>query len=280
MARLSKAVVLVMVLAFLPAFGSVERLFAPKADLWPRWQTHDPGSHETIDHAPWDVLLARYVHAGKTGVNLVDYRQFASADRATLVTYIDSLANVRISQFNRDEQLAYWINLYNAQTVKVVLDHFPVDSIRDIDISPGLFSRGPWGKDLVTVEGRKLSLNDIEHRILRPIWRDPRVHYMVNCASIGCPNLGTSAYRGASIDQALTEAAKVYVNDGRGVQISGGKVTVSKIYDWFIEDFGGSERAVIRHLQQYAAPDLRERLAAIGKLSDTRYDWSINAAVE
>ncbi len=280
MRRLSKAVALVSLLIFLPAFGSVERFFAPDADLWPRWQAHNPASRETIDHALWDALLARYVWPTSGGVNLVNYRTFALADRATLANYIDYLASVHISQFNRDEQVAYWINLYNAQTVKVVLDHSPVDSIRDINISPGLFTSGPWDKNLVTVEGQKLSLNDIEHRILRPIWRDSRIHYAVNCASVGCPNLRTSAYRGASIDQALNDAATAYVNDPRGVSIRDGKVTVSKIYDWFIEDFGGSERAVIRHLQQYAAPDLRERLAAIGKLSDTRYDWSINAAVE
>ncbi len=280
MNRLSKSAALVGALIFLPGFGSVERFFAPNADLWERWQAHDPASSETIDHASWDALLSRYVRPASGGVNLVNYREFSSRDRASLANYVDYLESVQISRFNRDEQLAYWVNLYNALTIQVVVSHFPVDSIRDIDISPGLFRDGPWDKKLITIEGQKLTLNAIEHRILRPIWRDPRIHYAVNCAAVGCPNLRTRAYRGASIDQALNDAATVYVNDPRGVSIRDGRVTVSKIYDWFIEDFGGSEQAVILHLQQYAAPDLRERLAAIGKLSDTRYDWSINAAVE
>ena len=280
MNRLSKAAALVGALIFLPAFGSIERFFAPNADLWERWQAHDPASSETIDHASWDALLLRYVRPASGGVNLIDYRGFIPEDHASLANYLDTLARVRISRFNRDEQLAYWINLYNALTIQVVLDHFPVGSIRDIDISPGLFRFGPWDKKLITIEGQALSLNDIEHRILRPIWHDPRIHYTVNCASVGCPNLRTRAYRAASIDQALNAAAKDYVNDPRGVSISDGKVTVSKIYDWFIADFGGSEQSVIRHLQQYAAPELRARLAAIGRLSHTRYDWSLNAAAE
>jgi hypothetical protein len=161
-----------------------------------------------------------------------------------------------------------------------VLDHYPVESIRDIDISPGLFATGPWDKKLISIEGENLTLNDIEHRIMRPIWRDPRIHYVVNCASIGCPNLRDRAYSGTEIDTALDRAATAYVNDPRGVSVVDGKVSVSKIYDWFIEDFGGSEGMVLRHLQRYAAPELAARLEAIGKLSDVHYDWSINLAAE
>ena len=167
MNRLSKAAALVGALILLPAFGSVERFFAPNADLWERWQAHDPVSRETIDHTAWDALLARYVRPTSGGVNLVNYREFSSRDRASLANYVDDLESVEISRFNRDEQLAYWINLYNALTVKIVLDHYPVDSIRDIDISPGLFRDGPWDKKLITVEGQKLTLNAIEHRILQ-----------------------------------------------------------------------------------------------------------------
>ena len=280
MKRWSKAAALVGALVFLPGFGSIERFFAPNADLWERWRAHDPASSQTIDHASWDALLSRYVRPASGGANLIDYRGFSLPDRASLAGYLDALARLPISRFNRDEQLAYWINLYNALTMQVVLDHFPVASIRDIGISPGLFRIGPWDKRLIAIEGQALTLNDIEHRILRPIWRDPRIHYAVNCASVGCPDLRPSAYRGASIERALNEAASDYINDPRGVSISDGQVTVSKIYDWFIADFGGTEASVIRHLEQYAAPELRARLAAIGKLSGTRYDWSLNAAAE
>ena len=146
-----------------------------------------------------------------------------------------------VSSLNRGEQLAYWINFYNALTVQVILDHYPTDSILDIKISPGFFSIGPWDKKLVTVEGEELSLNDMEHRILRPIWRDPRIHYGVNCASIGCPNLLTTAYTADNVDGLLTENAVAYVNHPRGASLQNGALTVSSIYDWFEEDFGGNE---------------------------------------
>ena len=99
------------------------------------------------------------------------------------------LSGVAIGGYAPDEQRAFWINLYHALTVRVILSHYPVSGIREIDISPGLFARGPWDRKLIPVEGVELTLNDIEHRILRPIWRDPRVHYALNCASLGCPDL-------------------------------------------------------------------------------------------
>lgn len=275
-----KSIFLLVTLAFLPGFGTIERLFAPSANLWPRWERNDPNSRESIDNTLWDNLLSRHVRTSDQGVNLVDYHGFSTGDRTMLADYITILSGVPISQFNRDQQLAYWVNLYNALTVRVVLDHYPVESIRDIDISPGLFATGPWDKKLISIEGENLTLNDIEHRIMRPIWRDPRIHYVVNCASIGCPNLRDRAYSGTEIDTALDRAATAYVNDPRGVSVVDGKVSVSKIYDWFIEDFGGSEGMVLRHLQRYAAPELAARLEAIGKLSDVHYDWSINLAAE
>ena len=272
-----KVSLLFVVLAFLPGFGSGERLFAPGQDLWDRWTAHDAQSTARIDHSVWTGLLRRFVKPGASGVNLVDYRGISGA-RSDLDSYISGLEATRISDFNRDEQMAFWINLYNAVTIRVVVDHFPVASIRDIDISPGVLSVGPWGKELVTVEGQKLTLNDIEHRVLRPIWKDPRIHYAVNCASIGCPNLKTKAWTADGLDAALDSAAREYVNNSRGVSIAGGDVTVSRIYDWFIEDFGGDEGGVIAHITRYASPDLARQIRGIGRLDDTEYDWTLNDA--
>ena len=126
-------------------------------------------------------------------MNRLRYGDVTKTDKGALDGYIARLEKLPISAHGRNAQKAYWINLYNALTVKVVLDHFPVKSIKDISLSSGLFGGlfggGPWEAKLATVEGEKVSLDDIEHRILRPIWRDNRVHYAVNCASIGCPNL-------------------------------------------------------------------------------------------
>jgi hypothetical protein len=266
----------VVAVVFCSGFGSGERLFAPSSNLWERWRAHDDANSEVIDHTAWDVLLRRYIVPGKAGITLFKYRAVSGDDRKSLADYVASLAAVPISKFGRSEQLAYWINFYNALTVKVVLDHYPVKSIRDIDISPGLFTDGPWDKKLVSVESATISLNDIEHRILRPIWRDNRVHYAVNCASIGCPNLQARAFTGSDMDPMLNKGAQEFVNSPRGVSIKDGLVTVSKIYDWFYVDFGESDDDLFRHLLKFAAPTIRERLKAIGNIDNVAYDWRLN----
>ncbi len=259
--------------------GSLEALFAPDPDLWPRWQERVKGSTLTIDHGTWDRLLGTYVSTGPDGVNRFAYGRVTPADRQALKSYLESLSAIRIGQYDRPEQFAFWVNLYNALTIKVILDNMPVETIRNVDIAPGLFSSGPWDAPLITVAGEPVTLNDIEHRILRPIWRDPRIHYAVNCASIGCPNLQTDAFTGANTAALLGAGARDYVNHPRGVAIEGDRLIVSSIYVWFKEDFGGSDAGVISHLRRYANPALNAALARHSRIDDHRYDWSLNAPV-
>jgi hypothetical protein len=167
------------------------------------------------------------------------------------------------------------VNLYNALTVRVVLDHYPVASIRDIDISPGLFADGPWRKPLITVQGEDVSLDDIEHRILRPIWRDPRIHYAVNCASIGCPDLQAEAFTAANTERLLEKAARDYINHPRGVRVDRSGVTLSSIYNWFASDFE-LDGGVLGHVRRYASADLRARLEGVETIDGYAYDWSLN----
>lgn len=262
--------------AFLLALFASPAVAAPKSKLWPRWSAHDPASTVVVDHAAWTRLLQAYTRPSDDGVVRFDYAGLAAADRPALDRYIARLAAVPVSTLNRDEQLAYWINLYNALTVQVVLDHYPVSSILKISISPGFFAIGPWGKKLVSIEGEEVSLDDIEHRILRPIWRDPRIHYGVNCASIGCPNLIDKAYTAHEVDTLLEANAIAYVNHPRGVALRGGTLTVSSIYDWFQEDFGASETGVLAHLREYARPELLRDLRLVFEIDSYDYDWSLN----
>jgi hypothetical protein len=255
-----------------------ERLFVPKADLWPRWQQHNPADTRTIDHGAWQAFVGRYVdtkHA--SGINRLNYRAVTDEDRRSLRDYLHRLEATAISTYNRREQLAYWVNAYNALTVNVVLDHYPVKSIRDIKLPAGLFSVGPWGAKLLTVEGEKLSLNDVEHRILRPIWRDPRIHYGINCASLGCPNLAGTAYTGENAQRLLTENAVAFINHPRAASFEGGRLVVSSIYDWFEADFGGNRSGVLAHLVQYARPALGNQLKTHDGPIDDRYEWALNA---
>lgn len=251
---------------------------APEAQLWPRWLSRDDASTAHVDHAAWDRLLERHVRAGDDGINRVAYAGFSGADRFALDGYVQALGATAISRYGADEQFAFWANLYNALTVQVVLAHYPVASIRDIDISPGLFAQGPWGKKLVSVEGEPLSLDDIEHRILRPIWKDPRVHYAVNCAALGCPDLPGEAFTAQRLETQLERAARGFVNHPRAARVDGGRLRVSSIYSWFKDDFGGSDAGVIAHLKRYAAPPLRSALDAIRGVNGHDYDWRLNGA--
>ena len=250
---------------------------APKADLWPRWNRHDAASTVKVDHSAWDRFLNRYlVTDHPSGINRIRYGDVTAGDRRLLDSYIERLQGTPVSPLNRDEQMAYWINLYNAATIRVVLDHYPVSSITKINLSSGLFSRGPWEAKLLEVEGEAISLNDIEHRILRPIWKDPRVHYAVNCASMGCPNLQNRAYTAANLEVLLDRGAREYVNHPRGVSVEGKKLVLSSIYDWFQEDFDGSEEGVLRHLRRHAAPELATELDNYSGRIGYAYDWSLN----
>lgn len=234
------------------------------------------GGRSRLDHAPWDDLLRRFVRAGEDGLNRVDYGRFRQEGRAALAAYLAALQAVRLARLAPPEQFAFWVNLYNAKTIDIVLDHYPVRSVRDIDISPGLFADGPWGRKVVAVEGVHLSLDEIEHRILRPVWRDPRIHYAVNCAAVGCPNLRPRAYVGAGLEAALDRAARDYVNSPRGVAIEGGRMILSRIYDWYAADFGSTLAERIEHLTRYAAPPLAAAIRRTGRVHGYRYDWSLN----
>lgn len=269
------ACMVLLVLTLAGNFSSA--LAAPQPDLWPRWERHDPASVQRVDHSAWGAFLGKYLVTGHhSSINRLRYATVTPADRRSLTEYLDRLQKVKVSGLNQAEQKAYWINLYNALTVKVVLDHYPVKSIRDIDISPGLFSDGPWDAKLLKVEGEKVSLNDIEHRILRPIWKDNRVHYAVNCASIGCPNLHPEAFTAENTEHLLEKGSREYANHPRGARIEGERLIVSSIYDWFQVDFGGSEQKVIEHLRRFSEPALEEKLKGVGSIAGYTYDWSLN----
>jgi hypothetical protein len=273
---LVRALALVVVGLASSGFGGLERSFAPKAKLWAKWQTHDAVATTSVDHASWQNFLDRYVRIDESGVARVAYGRVTSDDRDRLGDYIARLSAITVTALAPAEQTALWINLYNALTVDVVLDHYPVASILDIDISPGLFADGPWDKKLVAVEAERVSLNDIEHRILRPVFGDNRIHFAVNCASVGCPNLAPRAYLAATLDADLDTATRTYVNHPRGARVDGAGLTVSKIFDWYVTDFGGTEESVIRFLADHAAAPLAAALERRAGHLESAYDWALN----
>ena len=182
-------------------------------------------------NAPYNDFLKKYV-TQQNGINLVKYGSVTDADHKALKDYVNTLSNTDTSEFTEDEIFAYWFNLYNAETVNVILDNYPVKSIRKINL------KGPWDEPLLTVNGKKMSLNNIEHDTIRANYDEPRIHFAFNCASIGCPNLKMTAWEASTMDADLTKATQEYVASPRGVTVKDGKIIAAGIFDWYKEDFG------------------------------------------
>ena len=271
------AVLALLTMLWLPLGAALAQDRAPAFE---RWQRHDEGSAMQVDHQAWEAFLLNYLRAGPDGVHRIAYGEVGDRDRRALAAYVDGLADVEIAAYRRPEQMAYWINLYNALMVKMVLDHYPIASIRKIGRQRAGPQTGPWKRPLVVIDGVPLSLDDIEKRVLKPIWNDPRIHYAITCPAVGCPNLQPVPFSGSQLDRQLSEAAMAYVNDPRCIAIENGELHVSSLYRWNLQAFGGSERAVIQHLMAYAEPDLAMRLQSFDRLHGDRFDWRLNDVLE
>ncbi|AOS97913.1 hypothetical protein AUP74_02516 [Microbulbifer aggregans] len=238
-----------------------------------------------FDHRDWSELLARHVDVREGGkVSLVDYRGMAT-NRAQLEHYLDALARVPQAEYARwaeNEQLAFLINLYNAATIELILQRYPeLDSIRDL----GSWFRSPWKRDFIALFGRQYSLDDIEHGMIRADFTDPRIHFAVNCASIGCPMLRESAYTGSELNEQLEEQTQRFLGDRSRNRASENALELSAIFKWYRDDFARGWRghhSLSEFLYDYRqalglssrqARALQENKLAIRFLD---YDWRLN----
>jgi len=240
-----------------------------------------------FDHERWGRLLAAYVHPvndGKTTV--VDYQGLKS-NQQDLKRYLSALSSVSEAQFNqgaKQDQLAFLINAYNAWTVELVLTSWPdIESIKDL----GGFFSSPWSKEFVTLLGKTRTLDDIEHRLIRNSGRynDPRIHFAVNCASIGCPDLRAEAYDGSRLDQQLDEQTALFLEDRSRNRVEGDVLKLSPIFKWYREDFEKNwhgfnrlEDFLLAHANHLGLSD-----AMVKKLNNgdadiefLDYDWRLN----
>ena len=262
---------------------SVAVFAAAEPELIPFWEPSSEQSGASVDHSAWQTLLNAYIKTHPSGVNRFDYAGLKAATHslANLNSYLAALQSVDPRELARAEQKAYWINFYNALTVKVVTDAYPVKSIKDISESLlgklGRIFGGPWDDVHAKVAGLDLTLNNIEHGILRPIWKDNRIHYAGNCASYGCPNLSATAFTAENTEELLDAGSRAYVNHPRGVDfVDDDFLVISSIYKWYVTDFGGDEKSVINHLVKYADKALATRLRKFTGSVDYEYDWSLN----
>jgi Protein of unknown function, DUF547 len=235
-----------------------------------------PNGNGKASHSAFDAILQKYVTIDAAGYASVSYGALV-AQRAEVDAYVASLITIDPRQLSRSEAHAYWINLYNAKTLSIMLENWPVKSIRDIKLGGGgFFGRGPWSKKLMTIADTELSLDDIEHSIIRPIFNTPLSHYALNCASYSCPNLMPRAYTAANLKSQMQESATLYINHPRGISIENGEITASKIYSWYADDFGGKAK-LKDHWKEFASPQLAAEIDA-ANIGGYDYNWNANVA--
>jgi len=270
-----KKIITLLVIATVIGFAYFYQSNKTQSEIQAFWQSANDSNEAIIDHSDWQEILDAYVvEDDQTGINYVAYAEFEDDDLQLLQDYIASLSAIDPRQYSGDEQQAYWINLYNALTIQLILDNYPVESITKL--GKNLTSFGPWDDAATNVAGQTLSLNDIEHNILRPVWRDARVHFAVNCASIGCPNLQSIAYSSSNLDALLDKGAEEYLAHPRGMRFDGDTLVLSKIFDWYSEDFGTNENEVLNTLSTYAPQDVKEPLRTHAGPIEYEYDWGLN----
>lgn len=259
--------------ALLMVMASVNAAVSTDTSIW-TGSTED--SQIEIDHSQWQAILDAYLDdKHPSGVSRFDYAAVSSEDKDSLSSYLDSLQKVDPGSLNKGEQKAYWINFYNAGTVRVILENYPVKSIRNIRPQLLALSLGPWDHVYFSVNGEDLTLNDIEHGILRPIWQDPRLHFVLNCASIGCPNLSKSAFTVANVETQLESATEAFLTHPRAVSLDGDKLMLSSLFDWYASDFGNDQSEIFDFISDYS--DLDELSDDSQSVSvKYHYDWSLN----
>lgn len=234
---------------------------------------------QTFDHEIYHTVLQRHVDL-ESGT--VDYGAL-SEDRDELGDYLEQLGEASLQQLDADEQLALLLNAYNACTVELILEHYPdIDSIREIS--------SPWDQERCEVGGHTLTLDEIEHEIIRPLYRDPRIHFAVNCAAKDCPPLADFAYRGAEIDEQLRERTEAVLSDEQFVRVesralAADRLRYTRVMEWYEDDFvndsfeGHADTVpayIAEHTQNEQLSEFIENHDGDPPAAPLDYDWSLN----
>ena len=224
------------------------------------------GNGKAITHEAWNKLLKKHVDSK----GFVDYKGFIK-DSVALNSYLSMLStNVPGDSWSKEEKLAFWINAYNAFTVKLITDYYPIKSIKDIGSKIQIpFVNTPWQKKFIPMGDKKIKLDDIENNILRKDFEEPRIHFSIVCASISCPKLRNEAYEASKIEVQLTDQAKAFLSDPTRNKPSENKL--SPIFKWFGGDFEKNGNKKIDFINKYSPVKVDE-----SKVEYLSYDWGLN----
>lgn len=220
-----------------------------------------------VQHDIWNGLLKKHVRTD----GLVDYKGFVK-DSARLQQYLNILsASHPKDSWSKAEQMAYWINAYNAYTIQLIVEHYPVASIKDI--KKGItFVNSIWDIKFIHIGAKTYDLNNIEHDILRPQFKDARIHAAINCASFSCPRMLNEAFTAQKLEQQLEAVTRSFINDPERNRVGADKAELSPIFNWFGGDFKRDAGSVRAFVNKYAKVKLKEA----GAITYKDYDWRLN----
>ena len=228
------------------------------------------GKNGIMTHEAWTALVKK--HVGTDG--LVDYKGFIK-DKAELEAYLQKVSdNPPPDNTTNNDKIAYWLNAYNAYTIKLIVDHYPVKSIKDLGGKHQIiFINTPWDRKFFKIGGKTMTLNRIEHRILRRDYTEPRIHFALNCASMSCPKLRREAYEGSKLDEQLTSQAREFLRDTSRNQVSEEPPQLSAIFSFYGKDMTKwSGKTLIGFINQYSPKKINED----AKLEYMDYNWELN----
>jgi len=210
------------------------------------------------DYKSWDTFLKKYVSASGD----LDYKSI-KANKKELEAITKTFSETSVStSWSKNDQLAFWINAYNVFTIDLVVNHYPIKSIQNLD------GGKTWDVKRIEIGGKKYSLNNIENEIIRPLFKDARIHFAVNCAAKSCPPILNGAFFGKSLDEQLDAVTKKFISNTKYQNITSGKMTLSKIFDWYKVDFGD----IFTFINKYSTIKVNKNTAIVYK----EYDWSLN----
>jgi hypothetical protein len=266
---------LVVVLIIISVVGAAETTHAQRSGRVTTTVVRD-----SLDHSAFDRVLRRFVDAE----GHVDYAGLVADSDSTLRPYLDRLVTTDPASLDRDARLAFWINAYNALTLKLIADHYPVENIWAITPGPAEpKDNSPFALEVGTVADTVRTLDEIEHEIIRERFDEPRIHFALVCAAASCPGLRREAYTGARLDAQLDEQARTFLHDRRKNEIPAGedKIAVSRILKWYGQDFGPTTDALQRFMAPYFDGRVKKTLAdAAYDVTFLPYDWSLNEQAE
>jgi len=250
---------------------------APRAKLIEFWDDSEPTSIMQVNHDDWQEILTAYIDdQHPSGVNRFDYSAVTAGDARKIKSYIGYMQKLEPRQLNSEEAKAYWINLYNAILVDQIIDTFQSGSNRAVNRLKrgGLRSMG-LGREVAEVAMQEISLNDIEHGILRPIWKDPRIHFAISPCTLGGASIQKTAFNGENNEELLEKSRADFFGHSRSVSVGRNRIVLNSVFDWYAADFASNKQELLAYVRENVGEGTRQAIQGLSRIS-YEYNWDLN----